>query len=331
MKLSPDHDVLLFYEDFEQDRFLPNDRLLRRAARKLVHRFRRGGQKVTGFYVWFQSLKRALELSGRRVHVNRRDLAFANPDFVVALCGYPHVLKHWRLPNPSILGPGLFDHPKQAPTDLMKNPSHRAYVVTCEWMYQLFHRYYGDKCVKWHGGIDTDKWVDTRGASKDIDVLVYDKVRFDRERQESALMAPVYGELKLRGLRVETISYKHYTQPQYQALLRRSRAMVFLCEHETQGMAYQEALASNVPILAWDAGVWADPRRPQWEAEPVPASSVPYFSSECGERFKTVDEFSAALDLFRQRLETYRPREFVLRELSFESSANAWLRIAKTG
>ena len=39
------------------------------------------------------------------------------------------------------------------------------------------------------------------------------------------------------------------TVQSYRALLRRSKSMLFLCESETQGMAYQEALASNVPVL----------------------------------------------------------------------------------
>jgi hypothetical protein len=47
--------------------------------------------------------------------------------------------------------------------------------------------------------------------------------------------------------------------------------MLFLCEHETRGLAYQEALASNVPILAWDTGFWLDPRRPLYDPNPVPA------------------------------------------------------------
>ena len=35
--------------------------------------------------------------------------------------------------------------------------------------------------------------------------------------------------------------------------------MVFLCEHENQDIAYQQALACGVPILAWDrGGYWQD-------------------------------------------------------------------------
>jgi glycosyltransferase involved in cell wall biosynthesis len=37
--------------------------------------------------------------------------------------------------------------------------------------------------------------------------------------------------------------------------------MVFLCEHETQGFAYQQALSCGVPIIAWDrGGLLQDPK-----------------------------------------------------------------------
>ena len=41
--------------------------------------------------------------------------------------------------------------------------------------------------------------------------------------------------------------------------------MIFLVEHETQGIAYQEAMACDVPILAWDQGNWLDPKRLELE------------------------------------------------------------------
>jgi hypothetical protein len=50
------------------------------------------------------------------------------------------------------------------------------------------------------------------------------------------------------------VRYKFHDHYSYRRLLQRSRALVFLCEHETQAIAYQEALASNVPVLAWDNG-----------------------------------------------------------------------------
>jgi glycosyltransferase involved in cell wall biosynthesis len=102
--------------------------------------------------------------------------------------------------------------------------------------------------------------------------------------------------------------------------------MIFLCEHETQGMAYQEALACNVPILAWDNGYWLDPLWKQVSNVMVPASSVPFFSPECGDRFADLDQFEEALTRFHDRMNHYQPRKYVLENLSWERSATIYSR-----
>jgi hypothetical protein len=100
--------------------------------------------------------------------------------------------------------------------------------------------------------------------------------------------------------------------------------MVFLCEHETQGLAYQEALASNVPVLAWNNGFWLDPFWRQFSAVKIPASSVPFFSDECGETFCDVSEFDRALAAFLNTLSSFKPRKYVAEELTMKGSAEKY-------
>ncbi|HEX8363629.1 MAG TPA: hypothetical protein VF613_26145 [Longimicrobium sp.] len=317
-----DRTVLLFFRDFESDRFVPGDRYLKRLVRPLYNRFNRK-QKVTGFQMAFQLLAEALRRGGYEVRINDYRAARRNPGHPVGLFGYPHLLEGWDLPNPAVLGPGLYDHPSLAP-GLMRDERNRFYLVCSEWMRSMFARHYGDSCVVWFNGIDAAEWPDTRGRAKDVDVLVYDKIRWNRETYEPALLHPVMQSLARRGLRVETLRYKLHDHAAYRGLLSRSRSMLFLCEHETQGLAYQEALASNVPVLAWDNGYWLDPHRPDFEPDPVPASSVPYFSPECGDRFRDFGEFDAAFERFWPRLDGYDPRAYVQRELSLERSAQLY-------
>lgn len=316
--------VLLFYREFERDTLVPGDRHLKRLIRPLYHRLTRR-QKVSGFLVWYRMLVAALKAQGFDVRQNDYRAARRNPQHPVGLIGYPEILDGWDLPNPAVLGPGLIDHPKLAPA-LMDDPRFRSYVVTCDWMRDLFAPYYGaDRLVPWYGGIDLAEWPDRSDHAKTVDVLVYDKIRWNRDRFVPELLEPVLAALAARGLSVETVRYKHYDHATYRDLLARSRSMVFLCEHETQGMAYQEALASNVPILAWDNGFWLDPHRAEWEDHPVPASSVPYFSPECGEKFSGAEELEPALDRFWSRLDGYTPRAYVARELSQEGSARLYM------
>jgi len=315
--------VLLFFEDVERDRFVPNDRHLRRGLRRLYHSVTEG-QRVSGFELWFRLLCTALERAGCRVVVNNARLARRHPEHPVGICGYPHILERWALPNPAVLGPGLFDHPSLAPR-LFDDARFRSYLVTCEWMKSLFEPVYGPRCHTWCAGIDLAEWPDYGNAPKDIDLLVYDKIRWQREHYQAALVRPILAEAERRRLTVAVLPYGGYDQQQYRQLLARSRGMLFLTEHETQGLAYQQALACGIPLLAWDNGFWLDPQRARYGADPVPAASVPYFSPDCGETFADADAFSPALDRFISRLAHYQPRRYVQDHLSFERSARAYL------
>lgn len=315
--------VLIFYRDFEADKFVPYDRYLKRVLRpawNLLH----SRQKLTGFFVSFRLLMHALERVGVEVRVNDHRFARRHPEHPVGLIGYPTLLDDWRLPNPALLGPSLYDHPGQAPR-LLEDPRFRKYLVLAPWTHAMFRPYYGDACVPWFAGIDTEAWPDTSGREKDLDVLIYDKIRWERDSLVPRLIGGIRDTLARRGRSFAVVRYKHHDHNTYRRLLERARAMVFVCEHETQGIAYQEAMASNLPILAWDQGYWADPLWRQFSQEPIPASSVPFFSPECGERFADMDAFEATFDRFWERLPTYAPRRHVQANLSPRRSAEIYL------
>jgi len=315
--------VLLFYQAFESDTFFRNDRYLKRIIRPIYNRINHT-QKITGFDMWYRLLVKALRTQGYRVLLNDYSWAKKHPSYPIGILGYPQILDDWELPNPAILGPGLYDHPMLAP-DLFSDPRFKLYLLTCNWMHQMFTPHYGNRCVQWHAGIDLQNWPDTHNHPKSIDVLIYDKIRWNRDYYEPSLLHPIIDFLDSIKLSHVMIRYKYYDHKTYRALLSQSKLMVFLCEHETQGMAYQEAMASNVPILAWENGWWLDPNRPKFQPEPVQATSVPYFSAECGERFQNINEFYTKFDYIWKNRGSYRPRAYVERELSLAGSAEIYM------
>jgi hypothetical protein len=100
--------------------------------------------------------------------------------------------------------------------------------------------------------------------------------------------------------------------------------MAFFAHSETQGMAYQECLAMNVPVFAWDEGTWPDPIAAKLGSGAVACTSVPYFSSECGMTF-TAANMAARWEEFRGRIPLFRPRDYVARHLTLADSAAAYL------
>lgn len=321
-----DRVVLLFFEDFERDTAIPGDRHLRRAARKIVHATREG-QRVSGLGVAFDRLVQALVAAGCNVVVNDRRLARRNPTYPVGLAGYPGIIDYLDLPNPQIIGHGPYDHPNQNPV-LMDDPRRRIYIAASTWVAEMFEPGYPGKNEVWFAGTDLDGWPDYSNETKELDFVVYDKIRWEQDRVRGEVRAPVEEALRARGMRYEVLVYRGHDQAAYRSTLKRTRGLIFLCEHENQGLAYQEAMATGVPVLAWDPGEWHDPSRFSFGLDHVPASSVPYFADGVtGERFRSAAEFPETLDRFLESRTTYAPRAWVAEHLSLAVSAKRYLEL----
>jgi glycosyltransferase involved in cell wall biosynthesis len=129
------------------------------------------------------------------------------------------------------------------------------------------------------------------------------------------------------------LRYGSYREAEFEGLLKRCRAMIFLCEHETQGLAYQQALSAGVPILAWDrGGYWQDPTYYPARAKYGPVSSVPYWDERCGTRFSDIKDFESRLEVFLAALteDRFHPREFILEGLTLEACAQKYVEIWRT-
>jgi glycosyltransferase involved in cell wall biosynthesis len=132
--------------------------------------------------------------------------------------------------------------------------------------------------------------------------------------------------LQLQGLKVAEIRYGYYEEADFQELLGRSKAMLFFCEHETQGIAYQQALSCGVPILAWDrGGFWQDPSYYPHKVEFKSVSSVPYWDDRCGVKFADIDEFPDKLADFFKQLNGFAPRNYILENLTLEKCARQYV------
>jgi glycosyltransferase involved in cell wall biosynthesis len=313
----------LFYEEPDPDRFLPFDRYPRRVLR----RFLRGPQRVGGQMRVFLNLCAGLERIGVEYRVNDYRYARAHCDEVVGIIGKPWVLDKYPWRNPIVFGAAVFSHPTDDPTLFERLPVRRL-LVPGEWMRRMCEPYFGNRVHAWPVGIDTDTWKPSPDAAKDVDVLFYDKVRWDHAQYQTTLLDPIANTLKRRGLRVETLRYGFYEEDDFLRLLGRSRSMLFLCEHETQGIAYQQALSAGVPILAWDrGGFWQDPSYYPDRVRFEPVSSVPYWDARCGTTFRDEQEFREVFDQFWSDVSrhAFDPRGYILEHLTLEKSARAYV------
>lgn len=317
----------LFYAEPDSDRWLPYDRYPRRIFRRLL----RGPPKARGHQKVFLNLVAGLRRLGVEFRVNDYRYLRNRQSELACIIGTTMVLEKnvWR--NPILFGAGVYSHPIDAPGLLDAYPIEKI-LVPGAWMKDMCKPFWGTAVEAWPVGIDTSHWLPSPDRLKTIDVLLYDKIRWDREEHELALLSPVRLHLRKAGVSFIEIRYGKYSEQQFHAALRSCRSMIFLVEHETQGIAYQEALSCGVPILAWDrGGEWRDPAFYPERVRFSPVTSVPYWDERCGRKFRTAAEFAVEWPAFWNSVSsgTFHPRDYILQNLTLEKAAQAYLDIAQ--
>lgn len=319
--------LFLFYEEPDPDRWFPGDHVPRRFIRQLV----RGRPQPGGVMRWFLNLQSGLDRLGVPYLLNDYAGLRRTPGAWAHVVGKPHVVKKIPAGHPIVYGPGIAAHPYE--DDFWQTADVRLIVISCEWFKRMYDRDLPRPIptAVWPAGVETDLWQPPATPPAPAEILLYDKIRWQRDRLEPELVRPIVAALEQQGRRVHHLRYGHYREGDYRDLLQKVSAMVFLCEHETQGFAYLQALASGVPIFAWDrGGFWQDPSMYPQRVKFAPVTAVPYFDARCGERFADLAGFEAGVASFLQRSDAraYRPREYVVEHFDLARRAQAYLDLS---
>lgn len=325
--MSQGEPLNLFYEEPDPDRWFPFDRYPRKVIRTIV----RGAAQPRGTLRAFLNLVDGLDRLGVSYRINDYRWLRRHGDDLACVFGKPHVLDKIPPRTPILFGTSIYSHPKDRPA-LPQERDIRRVLVPSLWVRRMFEEVWPGLVSVWPVGIDTDRWVPVPKAAKDVDVLVYYKIAWEQDRYQRELVEPLYAEMKRRKLSVETLRYGDYREEDLLALSKRARAMVYLSRHETQGIAAQQVLASDVPVFAWDeGGFWQDPKYYPREVKFGPVTSVPYWDDRCGVKFRDGASIGPAFDAFWDGVESgaFSPRQMILEELTLEKCASKYLHLAE--
>jgi len=226
----------------------------------------------------------------------------------------------------TLFGPNLF----VLPSENKSLCSHiKSMVVPSNWVLNLYRGYTELDHVKidvWSSGIDTKEWRPNSEIEKDLDCFVYFKNREEIE------LKTITGQLDSLGLKYEVIRYGSYTENDLYKLCNRAKFAILLTGTESQGIAYMQILAMNVPCYVFNKTIWTS----EDGKVSVPATSVPYFDNKCGiinNDNLIVDKklcIRLSFDYRKLNIESYKtPRTYIEEQHNIITSAKKYIELVR--
>jgi len=222
----------------------------------------------------------------------------------------------------AVVGPNIYILPRNIHGDI--NLDNFLYIHPSKWAEEFWEDFGFDRCKLdfWPTGIDTEIFKE-RETPKDGEVLIYFKQRSEEE------LSFIKDKLKNKGIKFSVIKYGEYVEKDYIKKIKNSKYIIWLGRQESQGIALQEALSMNVPILVWDVknvGDWV-PRKNELhifneeELKYENTSSAYYFDGNCGIKFKDRKDFDEKLEIMEQNYTKLNPRKYIINNLNLKKQA----------
>jgi hypothetical protein len=221
-----------------------------------------------------------------------------------------------------IFGPHFSVFPVEHQMNVIKS-SNTTYVHPSEWAAKVWRDNILCKNMRIESlpfGVDTVRFNDegTLGSQRDslgsqnkTEIIIYYKDRHPSE------LHFIVEELNKMSIKFSIFSYKHrYDENTYIDYLKKAKYCIWIGRHESQGFALEEALSCNVPLLVWEVSSMNQEYGQNYDD--IPASVIPYWDARCGDFFYKNNEFNETFQRFLSKLDTYKPREFILETLTEE-------------
>lgn len=204
--------------------------------------------------------------------------------------------------------------------------SQAIFICPSEWVEHFWRkRGFSGNIAMWPVGVDTYYFdpVLQKQAQKTLlplekDVLIYTKGRSEIDLTKTIDL------IREQGLTYSILKYGDYTERQLINYALSHRLCLVIDSSESQGLALQELMALNIPLLIWDIGS-ANQQSALETPQTIedPATSVPFFDQRCGIVVSHIEDIMPVLTNMIHGQNQFSPRTYISTNLSLEKQAQA--------
>jgi hypothetical protein len=198
---------------------------------------------------------------------------------------------------------------------ILASPEVDVVITPCDWVIDLYledNPSLQGRCFAWPAGVDTEFWKPDSDTERK-QILFFEK----QNKGPVGSIKPYTDYLRQKGYEVSILKYGTYTHVQYLKALQQSQLMIgFANGSESQGIAWAEAWATDVPTLLWrnNSNVHRGRR--------YRCSTAPYLRPENGLFFDDLKDFKDKFAIWEANQDQFAARAWTLANMSDEVCAS---------